>query len=269
MYCWIKLMHLIYFPSCAVKNVKWIAYQPKTHSLPKPKLFIWTWKPCREFSLQWSFWCSPYHLKCPWSERRKEENRIEMFSVYGYSASLSDIISAVESLDQFNSFTNFYYFLRWNLSEQRCSFLQLRGLFIYIFLGITYLFCFSYFSGCLKKNWRLLSSPLKCLDVFWMLHQDQGLIKSYCEDLLCLFRQQKYVLFIFWLFGFILAATALDAGIVSSIPATLHKTSGLEMNGWMDAWILLVYLYSGKKYTWWNASCPNQTYMGFEIWVFV
>jgi len=37
-----------------------------------------------------------------------------MFPVYGYSASLSDIISAVESLDQFNSFTSFYYFLKWN-----------------------------------------------------------------------------------------------------------------------------------------------------------
>jgi len=127
MYYWIKFD---LFSLLCSENGKWIAYQPKTYSHPKPKLFISTWKPCREFSLQWSFWCSPYHLKCPWSKRRKEENRIEMFSVYGYSASLSDIISAVESLDQFNSFTSFYYFLKWNLSEQRCSILQLRGLFI-------------------------------------------------------------------------------------------------------------------------------------------
>lgn len=261
-------MYLIYFPFCAVKNVKWIAFQLKTHSLPKPKLFIWTWKPCREFSLQWSFWCSPFTI---WSVLEVKEGKKKIGSrcfQYGYSASLSDIISVVESLDQFNSFTSFYYFY---MKSQRTA-LQLSPTerLVYLYISGYNLFILLFiFQWLLEKNWRLPSSPLKCLDVFWMLHQDQGLIKSYCEDLLCLFRQQKYVLFIFWLFWFILAATALDAGIGSSIPATLHKTSGFEMDGWMDAWILLVYLYSGIKYTWWNTSCPNQTYMGFEIWVFV
>ncbi len=123
-YLWIMLRYSIYFSFCAVENVKWITYQPKTQSSKAWALSLNMKAFFREFRLQWSFWCRPFHLKCPWSKRRREENRIGMFSLYGYSTFLSDFISAAESLDQFNSFTSSYYFLRWNLSEQPAAFLN-------------------------------------------------------------------------------------------------------------------------------------------------
>lgn len=141
-----------------------------------------------------------------------------MFSVYGYSASLSDIISAVESLDQFNSFTSFYYFPQ--MKSQRTTLQQSpteRPVYLYIsgYNLFILLFIFQWFS-----NWRLclLSSPLKCLDVFWMLHQDQGWSSFTVKTCLALFRPQKYVLFyIYWFIILISVTMAQDAGIGSSI----------------------------------------------------
>lgn len=90
-------------------------------------------------------------------------------------------------------------FLRWNLSEHRCSNLQLRGLFIYIFLGITYLFCFSYFSGCWKKLTSVFAfKPFEMLGCFLNASSGPGLIRCYCEDLLG-FIQTAKVCFIFYL----------------------------------------------------------------------
>lgn len=142
-----------------------------------------------------------------------------MFSVYGYSASLSDIISAVEPLDQFNSFTSFYYFPQ--MKSQRTTLQQSpteRPVYLYI-SGYNLFILLFIFQWLLEKtDVCVCFQALSSLDVFWMLHQDQGWSSVTVRTCLTLFRPQKYVLFyIYWFIIFISVTMAQYAGIGSSI----------------------------------------------------
>lgn len=71
-------------------------------------------------------------------------------------------------------------------------------LFIYLFMGIAYLFCFSYFSGKKKLTSVFAFKTLEMLGCFLNASSGTGLTKTFCEDLLWLYsdRQQKFFIII-------------------------------------------------------------------------
>lgn len=91
------------------------------------------------------------------------------FESMGYSASFPDVISARGVTRPVKLLHKLLLF-----PSSTSAFLQPRGLFIYTVLPITYLFCFSYFSACWKKQKKdvcvCFQASWNAWMFFWMLH---------------------------------------------------------------------------------------------------